>query len=74
LRNLLQRQGYESIEAVRADGRAQGVSEGELIGKRAAILHSAAPTREWCARYAPRMRIARVRLAESVQIANVIIA
>ena len=38
LRNLLQRQGYESIEAVRSDGMAAGVSQGELIGRRAAIL------------------------------------
>ena len=50
LRNLLQRQGYESIEAVRSDGLAQGlaegkvqgmaegVSQGELIGRRAAII------------------------------------
>jgi len=32
LRNLLQREGYESLEAVRAEGEAKGLAEGEAKG------------------------------------------
>lgn len=38
LRNLLQRQGYESLDAVRGEGKAEGKVEGELNALRAAIL------------------------------------
>lgn len=38
LRNLLQRHGYESLEAVRAEGEAEGRIEGELEALRSAIL------------------------------------
>jgi Uma2 family endonuclease len=38
LRNLLQRRGYASLEAVRAEGEADGRAAGELEGLRAAIL------------------------------------
>lgn len=34
LRNLLQRQGYEDLDAVRAEGAAQGKIEGKLEGSR----------------------------------------
>lgn len=38
LRNLLQRQGYASLEAVRAEGEALGRAEGEVEGLREAIV------------------------------------
>lgn len=42
LRNLLQRQGYEDLDAVRDEGvtkgKAQGIAEGELQGRRTALL------------------------------------
>ena len=41
LRNLLQRQGYESLDAVRDEGRAQGQSEGRSEAIRELILRSA---------------------------------
>lgn len=37
-RNLLQRQGYASLEDVRAEGEAQGRAEGEIEGLREAIV------------------------------------
>ena len=37
-RNLLQRQGYASLDEVRAEGREQGREQGELQGLRRAIL------------------------------------
>jgi Uma2 family endonuclease len=37
-RNLLQRQGYASLDAVRAEGEAQGRAEGEAQGVRKAIV------------------------------------
>ncbi len=37
LRNLLQRAGYESLEAVRSEGLAEGISEGKAEGKRATL-------------------------------------
>jgi hypothetical protein len=36
-RNLLQRQGYASLDEVRAEGEAQGRAEGEALGLRRAI-------------------------------------
>jgi Uma2 family endonuclease len=38
LRNLLQRRGYESLDAVRAEAEAQGRLEGELKGGRDALF------------------------------------
>jgi hypothetical protein len=38
LRNLLQKQGYSDIEAVLDAGRAEGREEGNLEGRRAALL------------------------------------
>jgi hypothetical protein len=42
LRNLLQREGYDSLDAVRAEGvlegRAEGVLEGQHAGERAARI------------------------------------
>jgi hypothetical protein len=37
-RNLLQRQGYGSLEEVRAEGEAQGRAEGEVEGLRKAVI------------------------------------
>lgn len=37
-RNLLQRQGYASLEAVRAEGEAKGEARGETAALRAAVL------------------------------------
>lgn len=37
LRNLLQREGYDSIEAVRAEGLAEGLAEGEVKALRESI-------------------------------------
>lgn len=37
-RNLLQRQGYASLEDVRAEGEIQGRAEGEVQGLRAAVV------------------------------------
>jgi hypothetical protein len=37
-RNLLQRQGYDSLEEVRAEGEAQGRAEGEVEGLRKAVV------------------------------------
>jgi Uma2 family endonuclease len=36
--NLLQRQGYDSLEEVRAEGEAQGRAEGEIEGLRKAVV------------------------------------
>ena len=38
LRNLLQRHGFESLEAVQAEGEARGRAEGELEALRSAVL------------------------------------
>jgi len=38
LRNLLQRRGYESLDAVRAEGETHGKLEGEVHGLRAALF------------------------------------
>jgi hypothetical protein len=38
LRNLLQRRGYESLDAVRAEGKLEGKLEGELGGRRTSLL------------------------------------
>jgi Uma2 family endonuclease len=38
LRNLLQRRGYESLDAVRAEAEARGKTEGELDGRREALF------------------------------------
>jgi Uma2 family endonuclease len=38
LRNLLQRRGYASLEALRAEGEAQGKIEGEIEGRRASLF------------------------------------
>ncbi|MCP3956252.1 MAG: hypothetical protein GY719_00180 [bacterium] len=38
LRNLLQRHGYESLEAVEATGEAAGRAEGEIETSRSAVL------------------------------------
>lgn len=38
LRNLLQRQGYASLEEVRAEGEAHGRAEGEIEGLRKAVV------------------------------------
>jgi Uma2 family endonuclease len=38
LRNLLQRQGYESLDAVRAEGETVGRAEGEAVGRAKAVL------------------------------------
>jgi Uma2 family endonuclease len=38
LRNLLQREGYESVEAVREEGKIEGEIEGRLTGQRDALL------------------------------------
>jgi hypothetical protein len=40
LRNLLQRQGYDSLEAVRAEGEAQGEARGEARGEVQALQNS----------------------------------
>jgi Uma2 family endonuclease len=37
LRNLLQREGYESLEAVKAEGRGEGVDAGRLVEARSAL-------------------------------------
>ena len=38
LRNLLQRRGYESLDAVRAEGKREGGIEGEIKGRRESVL------------------------------------
>ena len=38
LRNLLQRQGYSSLDQVKSEGKAEGKAEGKIQGKAAAIL------------------------------------
>jgi len=38
LRNLLQRAGYDGLDGVRAEGKAEGVGEGRLGGLREAVL------------------------------------
>ncbi|NUQ78906.1 MAG: Uma2 family endonuclease [Polyangiaceae bacterium] len=38
LRNLLQRKGYESLDAVRAEGEARGRAEGEARGRQDVLL------------------------------------
>jgi hypothetical protein len=38
LRNLLQRRGYESLDAVRTEGKLEGSREGEIKGRRDALL------------------------------------
>jgi len=37
LRNLLQREGYESLDAVKAEGRGEGVDAGRLVEARSAL-------------------------------------
>jgi hypothetical protein len=38
LRNLLQRAGYDGLDGVRAEGKAEGIDEGRLGGLREAVL------------------------------------
>ncbi|MEE8525423.1 MAG: Uma2 family endonuclease [Thermoanaerobaculia bacterium] len=40
LRNLLQRQGYENLEAVRTEGRVEGRTEGRTEGERHGVARS----------------------------------
>ncbi|NOU31557.1 MAG: Uma2 family endonuclease [Polyangiaceae bacterium] len=46
LRNLLQRAGYESVDAIRQEGRAEGMAKGLETGAARAVL-AAFEAREW---------------------------